>query len=321
MRPGSPSPFIRPEAGEGRTASARRVRHGTVSFNWPGERSNCLWLDHDAPGRAADRQRLDDLFLLQIDHRYVAAHAVGGVKPCLVLPQRHVPDALADQIVFLHLEGRRVDLGDAVRRSQRHEGPLAVLRDPDPDGLDGVRRNAGDLEADLVDHLLLRSVDHADCAADLRRYPDLLAVGGEFGHARAAVHQDIADDLAGVGVDEVGHVGGFGSIHQQFAVRADAHAFRFNADFDLVQDLPGADIQHRHHVVVLVGDIQVLTVGVQRQQFRIGAGGQAVDHFAGGKVDHVDAVVVPDADIKPVHVLAQDDPARPAADFDGRLDF
>ena len=190
-----------------------------------------------------------------------------------------------------------------------------------PTGWIASAEHAGDLEADLVDHLLLGAVDHADCAADLRRYPDMLAVGGEFRDARAAVHQDVADDLAGVGVDEVGHVGGFGGVDQQFAVRADAHAFRLDADFDLVQHLLGADVQHRHHVVVLVGDIQVMAVGMQRQQFRIGAGGQAVHHLAGLQGRSHRPGCRRRCRHKACSCLAQDDAARTAAGLDGRCDL
>ena len=53
-----------------------------------------------------------------VDHRHVVADAVGGVEPLAVGRESHVPDALADQQVFLHLVGLGIDHRHAVGRAR-----------------------------------------------------------------------------------------------------------------------------------------------------------------------------------------------------------
>ena len=57
-----------------------------------------------APGKAADRDRLDRFELLDVDHRDVVADAVGGEQQLFVRRKGQLPDTLADQNTLLDLE-------------------------------------------------------------------------------------------------------------------------------------------------------------------------------------------------------------------------
>ena len=92
------------------------------------------------------------------------------------------------------------------------------------------------------------------------------------------------------------HVGGFGRVDQDLAVRADRHALGFDADLNVAEARALLEIDDRHRVVVLVGDIENLAGGILGEQFGIGAGGQGVHHLSGCGVDHLDRVVVADRD-------------------------
>ena len=165
--------------------------------------------------------------------------------------------------------------------------------------------------------LVLRRIDDANRAADFRGNPELGAVALEFGKARTRIDQDIGDDLACRGVDEMRHVGGFGRVDEDFAVRADRHAFGLDADLDFAEARAPFDIDDGHGVVVLVGDVENLAGRVLHEQLGIGAGGQRVDHLPGCGIDHLDGVVVADRDQHELAVPGEFDAARPLADLDG----
>src|SRR6185295_12988446 len=147
-----------------------------------------------------DRAQHAELF--NVDHRDVVGGSVGGEQQLVVGREGKLPDALADEEVFLDLERGRIDDGDAVGRAKRHEGQLAVAADAHADGLDRVRRDAGNLEGDLGQDLARLGIDHADLAADFGADPHLRAVGGELRHPGSAVDQHVVDDGVGGGVDE-----------------------------------------------------------------------------------------------------------------------
>ena len=178
-------------------------------------------------------------------------------------------------------------------------------------------RKPGNVECNLLRHLPLDRVDHRNGAADLRRYPHFGIVTLELGEARARIDQNVGDDLARLGVDEMRHVGRLGSIDQDFAVRADGHALRLDADLDLAEAGALLDVDDRHRVVVFVGDVEDLAVSIEGEQFGVRAGGQGIDHLLLRNVDDLNAVVVADGHEHKLSVPRELDAARPLADLDG----
>jgi hypothetical protein len=69
-----------------------------------GEIARLLLRDGDAPRRAANRHRLDNLQRRHVDHRDIVAVAVGGEQQFLVRSKGKLPDPLADEQIFLNLE-------------------------------------------------------------------------------------------------------------------------------------------------------------------------------------------------------------------------
>ena len=134
------------------------------------------------------------------------------------------------------------------------------------------------------------------------------------------VDQHIGDDLARRGIDEMRHVGGLGRIDQDLAIRADRHAFGFDADLDVAKPGPLLDIDDGDGVVVLVGDIENFAGGILGKQLGIGAGGQGVHHLQGLGVDHLNGVVVTDRDHHEFAVAGEFDAPRPLTDLDRRRD-
>src|SRR5258708_30657954 len=130
------------------------------------------WRDRQAPGAAADADRLAHLAGLEIDHRDVAGISVGGVEPLLVGRERELPDALADQIIARDLQGPGVDFGHPVGGAERHKGARAVAREHETDRLDVLARNARHREGDLAGDLAGRHVDDTAHAEHLTPYPD-----------------------------------------------------------------------------------------------------------------------------------------------------
>ena len=179
--------------------------------------------------------RLDDLVLGDVDDRDVVGVAVGRVEALLVRRERELPDALADQQVFLDLEGLR-------RRSPRPGWPgpsatkafLRSLVTLMPTGWIASVGTPGISKVILWMILRVLRVDDADRAADLGRDPDLGAVAGELGEARALVDQHVVDDLVASSVSMkcamlvVSEV-----LTSHLAVVADAHALGLDADRDL----------------------------------------------------------------------------------------
>ena len=135
--------------------------------------------------------------------------------------------------------------------------------------------------------------------------------------ARALVDESVVHQLVGTGVDPVQHIGGFAGVHRPFSVRADAHAFRLNADIDLREYLFVVDVDHRHQRVVLVGDVQPLVVRVQRELFGVSAGRQLFDDLPGRQVHDLHRVRVAGADVEQLVVARQRQSAWTLAYFKG----
>src|SRR5207253_10299564 len=131
------------------------------------------------------------------------------------------------------------------------------------------------------------------------------------------IYQDVGDDLARRGVDEMRHVGGFGSIDQDLAVGADGHALRLDADLNLAETGTLFDIDDGHRVVVFVGDVEDLAGSIEDEQFGIRARGQRIDDLLLRNVDDLDAVVVADGHDYKLAIPRELDAAWPLADLDG----
>src|SRR5712671_2438318 len=140
----------------------------------------------DTPGQLTNSNRFDHLEGADIDHRDVVADPVCRVDPTLIRVEGEAPYALADQEVAHNLITLRIDNGNAVGRSERDEGELAVACDGNSDRLDRLVRHSGNREGDALDDIALRGVDDADRPADFGGNPELGAIGGPFGAARAA---------------------------------------------------------------------------------------------------------------------------------------
>src|SRR5438552_2244346 len=278
-------------------------------LSWLGERYS--------PGQLADLDCLDDLLCRHIDYRDVVGYAVGHQQIFLVRGECHVPDPLADQKIFRHRMGGGIDNRNAVGGAKRNETGLAVLGDADADRLDCLAPQTGNAEVDLAGNGAFDGVDDRYGSADLRRYPYFGVVALELGKAWPRIDQHVGDDLARRGVDEMRHVGGLGGIDQDLAVRAEGHAFRFDADLDVPHADAILEVDDGDRVVVLVGDIEEFAGGILREQFRIGAGGQAVHHLLGRGIDQLDLVVVADRDQHELAIPREFDTARTLADLDG----
>src|SRR6266702_7124529 len=205
----------------------------------------------DAPGQLADLNRLDHLQGRDVDHRDVVGHAVRGEQIFLVGRERHVPDPLSDQQIFLHVVRGAVDDGHAIGRTERDETGPAVPGDADADRLNRFLAQARNLEADLLRYLMLRRIDHAQGSADLGGDPQFRPVALELCEARTRIDQNIGHDRARLGIDEMRHVGGFRGIHQDLAVGADAHSLGLDPDLHVAE--PGAllHVDDGDRVVVL----------------------------------------------------------------------
>src|SRR5262249_34450990 len=189
----------------------------------------------NAPGQFADLDGLNHLQAGNVDDRNIVRYAVGGEEILLVRRERHVPHPLPDQEIFRYLVRGGVDHGNAIGGTERDEGGLAIAGDADADRLDCLLAQAGDIERDLLFHLVLGWVDHADGGADLGRYPDLGTVALELGEARARIDQHVGDDPARLRVDEMRHVGRFRRVDQDATVRAQPHALGLDADLHVAE--------------------------------------------------------------------------------------
>src|SRR6476619_3151633 len=97
----------------------------------------------DTPRKLADLDRLDDLEICYVDDGDVIRHAVGRQKILFVRGERHVPDALAHEKIFLNLIRHGVDHGDAICRTKGYEPSLPIPGDADSNRLDGPFRSPG----------------------------------------------------------------------------------------------------------------------------------------------------------------------------------
>ncbi|MNO73726.1 hypothetical protein D3C76_647000 [compost metagenome] len=190
-----------------------------------------------------------------------------------------------------------------VGRAQGDERVLAIGAELDAYRLDLVRVHALDLEVQGFQHLARGHVKYGHRAADFCRGPQARTVFAELDEARALVDQRAVGQGLGAGVDPVQHVGGFTGVDRPLAVRADRHAFGFDADFDLPEHLVGDGVDHRHQRIVLVGHIQPAVVGVQGELLGVLAGGQLLDDLAGGHVHHLHPVRIAGADVQQLAVV------------------
>src|SRR5262245_11841969 len=122
----------------------------------------------DTPRKFADLDRLDGSEICNVDDGNVVRYAVGRQKIFFVRGERHVPDALTHEKIFLNLMCRSVDHSDAIGWTERHECCLAVPGDADSTCLDGFLPQSRNIEGDLLLHLMLHGVDDAHCSADFR---------------------------------------------------------------------------------------------------------------------------------------------------------
>ncbi len=112
------------------------------------------------------------------------------------------------------------------------------------------------------------------------------------------------------------HVRCFGRIHEQLAVWADAHSFRFDADWNFGQHGTLLDVNHGDEVVVFVRDVERISGWVENEELGIGTGRQALHKFHCAGVIDLDGIVVARANQQPFLVFGQRDPAGSLADLD-----
>src|SRR5260221_3268613 len=205
-----------------------------------------LGTDDHTPGLFADRHRLEDTLIGDVNDRDVVADAVGRDQTAFVCIKGEVPDALSDQQIAFHLVGLCVDERDAVRRPERDEGPVAVMRQDDANRLYRLARNTWYGEFDPVNHLALCGIDDADRAAHLRGDPDLDAIRRPFGMTGPPVDEHVGDNLVRQIVDEMRHAGRLGGIDDPLAIGADADALGLDANRDLADDPTLLDVDDRH---------------------------------------------------------------------------
>src|SRR6516162_4523450 len=139
------------------------------------------------------------------------------------------------------------------------------MRDGYPDRLDRLGRYPGNGESDPFNYLVVPCVDDADRAADFGGNPELRAIVGPYRATRAAIDENVGDDLVRGRVDDVRHVCGFGGVDEVLSVRADTHPLRFDAHRDLGHNCAAIDVDDRDEVVVFVGDVKQLTGRIQRE--------------------------------------------------------
>ena len=139
-----------------------------------------LGSDHQTPGRSADAEALDDLALIEVDHRNVARIAVGRVEALSVRREGQMPDPRPDQIGPQHLEGFGVDLGNPVRRAERDISARSVGGELDPDSLDQLARTPGTSKAILATGRRDSRIENRPLFPKLRRDPDQLVVGRDL---------------------------------------------------------------------------------------------------------------------------------------------
>jgi len=204
-----------------------------------------------------------------------------------------------------------------VRRAEGDKTVFAVGAELDADRLDFVRVHALDLEGQGLEDRAAGHVEDGHGAADFCRGPQLRAIVVELDEARALVHQGAVGQGLGAGVDPVQHVGGFAGVHRPLAVRADGHAFGFDADVDLAEHFGGLGVDHGDQRVVFVGHVQPAVIGVQGELLGVFAGGQFLDDLARGHVHHLHAVRVAGADVQQLIVMGQQQASRTLADFEG----
>src|SRR5262245_35992626 len=120
----------------------------------------------DTPRKLADLDRLDGSEICNVDDGNVVRYAVGRQKIFFVRRERHMPDPLAHEKVFLNFMCRSVDHCDAIGWTERHERCLAVPGDADSDCLDGFLPQPRNIEGDLLLHLVPGGVNDAHGSTD-----------------------------------------------------------------------------------------------------------------------------------------------------------
>ena len=116
------------------------------------------------------------------------------------------------------------------------------------------------------------------------------------------------------------HVRRFGRIDDHFAIGAEAHAFRLDADRNLDHHLTLFDIYGGDHIVIFIGNVEQVCRAVENEQLRVRAGGQVARHFTRLGVDHLDRVIITEANEDGCAIAGQRDAARALAGLDGAHD-
>ena len=140
------------------------------------------------------------------------------------------------------------------------------------------------------------AIENPQGTAHFRGDPDPFPVLVENGDAGAGVHQHIIDDLVAVGIDEVGHIRGFGGVDQHLAPGRHPHALGLHANGNLVDDFLVDDVGHGDHVVILVSYIEGAAIGMEDEELRVRPRRKVVFNFQRLGVENRDAVVVTGAD-------------------------
>ena len=197
--------------------------------------------------------------------------------------------------------------------AQRHQRAAAIGGEAHAHRQHLVGRHAGHGKAHLLHLAAAGDIDDVQRAAQLGGGPQLLAIGGELGVARADAHLGLVEHPARGDVDPVQLVVGLRGGHHPFAIGRGCHALRFHPHHHLEGHPSPLDVDRRHLGITLVAGKQGAPIGRQGEHLRILARGQVGNHLAGGNIEHLHGILVAGADVKMAAVLRQDDAARPLA--------
>ena len=120
-----------------------------------------------APRQFANLDRLDHLQAGHVYHRDIVRKAIGRQKVLLVGRERHVPNTLTHEEIFLDLMRSGIDHGYSVGWSQRDKAGLPVLGDVDAHRLNCFAAQPRNSEVDLFGDLVPDRVNDAYRAANL----------------------------------------------------------------------------------------------------------------------------------------------------------
>src|ERR1700730_8124064 len=113
----------------------------------------------------------DDPQACHVDDRDVIRNAVCDHQIFLVRRKGTMPNSLADQQILQNGMRDAVNHRHPIGRPEGDEAELAISRDIDADGLDGLRSQAWNLECHRLLELAWGRIDDRQAAADFRGYP------------------------------------------------------------------------------------------------------------------------------------------------------